>query len=148
MVERDLAGRGIRDARVLEAMRRVPREAFVPEHVREAAYEDGPLPIGDGQTISQPLTVAVMLEAAEISPQDRILDVGTGSGYAAAVASLLAELRIRARRLLAQATGSRQPDLLPAPDLRPARRQGVQGQPAGPRGHAQGARNRAGALRA
>jgi protein-L-isoaspartate(D-aspartate) O-methyltransferase len=91
MVERDLAGRGIRDLRVLEAMRQVPREAFVPEDVREAAYEDGPLPIGDGQTISQPLTVAVMLEAAEISPQDRILDVGTGSGYAAAVASLLAD---------------------------------------------------------
>jgi protein-L-isoaspartate(D-aspartate) O-methyltransferase len=90
MVERDLVGRSIRDPRVLEAMRQVPREVFVPEDVREAAYEDGPLPIGEGQTISQPFTVALMLQAAEVSPEDRVLDVGTGSGYAAAVARLLA----------------------------------------------------------
>jgi protein-L-isoaspartate(D-aspartate) O-methyltransferase len=75
---------------VLDAMGRVSREAFVPEHLRDLAYDDGPLPIGEGQTISQPLVVAEMLQAAEIGPTDRVLDVGTGSGYAAAVASRLA----------------------------------------------------------
>jgi protein-L-isoaspartate(D-aspartate) O-methyltransferase len=90
MVEQQLARRGIGDGRVLAAMREVPRELFVPERLRRSACGDGPLPIGDGQTISQPWVVAEMLQAAAIGPGDRVLDVGTGSGYAAAVASRLA----------------------------------------------------------
>src|SRR5215207_10302031 len=90
MVKHQLAWRGVRDRRVLDAMGRVPREAFVLDHLRDVAYDDGPLPIGQGQTISQPLVVAEMLQAAEIRPTNRVLDVGTGSGYAAAVASRLA----------------------------------------------------------
>lgn len=85
MVARHLRARGIRDARVLEAMARVPRELFVPDHLADDAYADSPLPIGHGQTISQPFIVALTAEAARISPGDRVLDVGTGSGYAAAV---------------------------------------------------------------
>jgi protein-L-isoaspartate(D-aspartate) O-methyltransferase len=90
MVANQLARRGIADPRVLEAMRRVPREAFVAEGTREFAYEDSPLPIAEGQTISQPYIVALMIEAAEVRPGDRVLDVGTGSGYAAAVLSRIA----------------------------------------------------------
>jgi protein-L-isoaspartate(D-aspartate) O-methyltransferase len=90
MVERQLVRRGIRDSRVLDAMRRVPREAFVPECLRDLAYEDRPLPIGNEQTISQPAIVATMIEAAELAPADVVLDVGTGSGYAAAVAAAIA----------------------------------------------------------
>jgi protein-L-isoaspartate(D-aspartate) O-methyltransferase len=90
MVASDIAGRGIRDERVLQAMREVPREAFVEPDCRARAYEDTPLPIGEGQTISQPFVVALMLEAAGIHPNDRLLEVGAGSGYAAAVASRLA----------------------------------------------------------
>jgi protein-L-isoaspartate(D-aspartate) O-methyltransferase len=85
MVARQIAARGIRDASVLEAMREVPRETFVPAHLAELAFEDGPLPIGSGQTISQPYIVALMVEAAEIGPDDRVLEIGAGSGYAAAV---------------------------------------------------------------
>jgi protein-L-isoaspartate(D-aspartate) O-methyltransferase len=85
MVEQQLARRGIRDERVLAAMRRVPREAFVAPGMEEFAYEDNPLSIGEGQTISQPYVVALMTEAAEVKPGDRVLDIGTGSGYAAAV---------------------------------------------------------------
>lgn len=85
MVARHLRARGIRDARVLEAMARVPRELFVPDHLADDAYADSPLPIGHGQTISQPFIVALTAEAARISPGDRVLDVGTGSGYAATV---------------------------------------------------------------
>src|SRR4051794_10755928 len=87
MVELQIAGRGIRDQRVLAAMRRVPREAFVEEGLRQFAYEDNPLPIAEQQTISQPYIVALMLEAAEIGEADRVLEVGAGSGYAAAVAA-------------------------------------------------------------
>lgn len=90
MVERQLMGRGISNERVLAAMREVPREVFVPASLFRRAYADGPLPIGRGQTISQPWVVALMLQAAAIGPGDRVLDVGTGSGYAAAVASRLA----------------------------------------------------------
>jgi protein-L-isoaspartate(D-aspartate) O-methyltransferase len=90
MVERQVARRGVRDSRVLAAMRHVPREAFVPEGLREFAYEDSPLPIEAGQTISQPYVVALMLEAAGISAGDRVLEVGAGSGYAAGVASRIA----------------------------------------------------------
>jgi len=87
MVEAQLARRGVRDAMVLRAMRDVPREAFVAPELVEFAYHDTALPIGEGQTISQPYIVAVMLEALELQPADRVLDVGTGSGYAAAVLS-------------------------------------------------------------
>jgi len=91
MVDVHLAGRGIRDRHVLDAMRTVPRERFVDEQMREFAYEDSPLPIGEGQTISQPYIVALMIEAAEVAPGDRVLEVGAGSGYAAAVMSRIAK---------------------------------------------------------
>ena len=90
MVARQVARRGVTDARVLEAMRQVPREVFVHQGMEEFAYEDSPLPIAEGQTISQPYIVALMIETAQIKPSDRVLDVGTGSGYAAAVLSRLA----------------------------------------------------------
>jgi protein-L-isoaspartate(D-aspartate) O-methyltransferase len=90
MVEAQIARRGIRAESVLTAMREVPREEFVALGMEEFAYEDGPLPIGEGQTISQPYIVALMVEAAQIMPADRVLEVGTGSGYAAAVMSRLA----------------------------------------------------------
>lgn len=90
MVQRQIADRGIKADRLLEAMRAVPRELFVPEAVRDFAYEDGPLPIEAEQTISQPYIVAAMIEAAEVSPGDRVLEVGAGSGYAAAVIGRIA----------------------------------------------------------
>lgn len=90
MVERQIAGRGLDDPRILEAFRTVPREAFVSAEMREFAYDDGPLPIGEGQTISQPYIVACMIDAAEIGPDARVLEIGAGSGYAAAVLSRLA----------------------------------------------------------
>ena len=89
MVEHDLRARGLVDERVLAAMAAVPREHFVPPIDRDEAYADHPLPIGAGQTISQPYVVAATLELARPQPGDRLLDVGTGSGYAAAVASLV-----------------------------------------------------------
>lgn len=98
MVEEQLVPRGIRDQRVLGAMRRVPRHEFVPEAQAPYAYEDHPLPIGDGQTISQPYIVALMLEAARIGPEDSVLDIGTGSGYAAAVAAALAHRVVSVER--------------------------------------------------
>ena len=90
MVEQQLARRGIRDARVLAALRAVPRERFVPPHLVDRAYDDGPLPIGHGQTISQPYVVAWMAEALQLDARSRVLEVGTGSGYAAAVLAELA----------------------------------------------------------
>ncbi|HSM12297.1 MAG TPA: protein-L-isoaspartate(D-aspartate) O-methyltransferase [Lysobacter sp.] len=90
MVQRQIARRGVLDPRVLEAMRRVPREQFVDAGFREFAYADSPLPIEHGQTISQPYIVAVMLEAAQLSPGDRALEIGAGSGYAAAVMAAIA----------------------------------------------------------
>lgn len=112
MVESHLRARGIADERVLGAMLRVPREEFAPERYREQAYEDHPLPIGEGQTISQPYIVASMLEALSLSPSDKVLEVGTGSGYVTAIlAELAAEvvsierhasLAARARELLAR----------------------------------------------
>ncbi|HKT43992.1 MAG TPA: protein-L-isoaspartate(D-aspartate) O-methyltransferase [Gaiellaceae bacterium] len=111
MVERQLRARGIRDERVLAAMARVPREDFLPDEVRDRAYDDAALPIGEGQTISQPYMVARICEELELHGGERALDVGTGSGYQAAVlAELAAEvhsieripaLAERARALLA-----------------------------------------------
>lgn len=91
MVESQIVSRGITDSRVIEAMRRVPRHRFVPPAWQHAAYDDTPLSIGDGQTISQPFIVAAMTELARLTPQDRVFELGTGSGYQAAIASELAE---------------------------------------------------------
>jgi protein-L-isoaspartate(D-aspartate) O-methyltransferase len=91
MVATQLAARGIRDARVLAAMREVPREVFVPAELAEFAYRDSPLPIECGQTISQPYIVALMAAALKLTAQDRVLEIGTGSGYAAAVLSRIAK---------------------------------------------------------
>lgn len=85
MVEEQIERRGVRDPLVLEALRAVPREEFVPPEMVDDAYADGPLPIGEGQTISQPYVVALMTEALELSGGDRVLEIGAGSGYAAAV---------------------------------------------------------------
>lgn len=85
MVNDQIAGRGIRNARVLEAMRKVPRHLFVPEPLQPRAYDDTPLPIGHGQTISQPFIVACMTEMLGLSANDKVLEIGTGSGYQAAI---------------------------------------------------------------
>jgi protein-L-isoaspartate(D-aspartate) O-methyltransferase len=90
MVVEQLAARGIGDERVLAAMRRVPRHEFVPDELRDHAYEDRPLPIGHGQTISQPFIVAFMSEQLELDGSERVLEIGTGSGYQAAVLAELA----------------------------------------------------------
>ena len=113
MVDEQLAGRGITDGRVLEAMGRVPRELFVTDRDRRKAYRDMPLRIGFGQTISQPYMVAVICQAAEVREGDRVLDIGTGSGYQAAVLAELGaqvhtveripDLAARARERLAEA---------------------------------------------
>ena len=90
MVERDIAARGVRDEFVLEAMRKVPRELFLPKNLREFAYEDSPLPIAGEQTISQPYIVAFMAEALMLKDGEKVLEIGAGSGYAAAVLSEIA----------------------------------------------------------
>jgi len=90
MVQTQLKSRDITDSRVLEAMGEVPREEFIPEEMAGMAYRDGPLPIGEEQTISQPYIVALMIQALEVSEQDTVLEIGTGSGYAAAVLSRIA----------------------------------------------------------
>jgi len=110
MVELQLRSRGIRDERVLRAMERVPRHEFIPESLRVDAYADMPLPIGSGQTISQPYIVAAMLEALQARESDRVLEIGTGSGYMTALLGELAsqvfsierhaELAERAREIL------------------------------------------------
>ncbi|CAA9526019.1 MAG: Protein-L-isoaspartate O-methyltransferase, partial [uncultured Sphingomonadaceae bacterium] len=109
MVERQIAGRGISDQRILEAFRAVPREAFVPEHLHEFAYEDSPLPIEADQTISQPYIVALMAEAAELTGSDKLLEVGGGSGYAAAIFSRIVDevIAIERHEELAQLAGKR-----------------------------------------
>ena len=89
MVREQIAGRGIRDPRVIEALREVPRHCFIPEPERPRAYDDGPVAIGQGQTISQPYIVALMTELLRAQPGDRVLEVGTGSGYQAAVLARL-----------------------------------------------------------
>jgi protein-L-isoaspartate(D-aspartate) O-methyltransferase len=90
MIEQQLRARDIQSARVLDAMRRVPRHLFVPEPQRAGAYDDRPLPIGHGQTISQPYIVAFMTQALDVGASDRVLEIGTGSGYQAAVLAELA----------------------------------------------------------
>ncbi|MCD6553707.1 MAG: protein-L-isoaspartate O-methyltransferase [Chloroflexi bacterium] len=90
MVRSQIEARGIRDPRVLAAMRQVPRHLFVPVHMRGSAYRDTPLPIGEGQTISQPYIVALMTEMLELTGEERVLEIGTGSGYQAAILGLLA----------------------------------------------------------
>lgn len=89
-IDKQLRARGIQDARVLDAMARVPREDFVPDDLRPRTYDDAALPIGHGQTISQPYIVALICEALELQGGENVLDVGTGSGYQAAVLSQLA----------------------------------------------------------
>jgi protein-L-isoaspartate(D-aspartate) O-methyltransferase len=110
MVDEQIASRGIRDMRVLDAMSKIPRHLFVEEALHGQAYNDYPLPIGEKQTISQPYMVALMTEALEIKGDDRVLEIGTGSGYQAAILAELAEwvysverirsLANRARKLL------------------------------------------------
>jgi protein-L-isoaspartate(D-aspartate) O-methyltransferase len=107
MVERQLRGRDIRDERVLEAMATVPRELFVPEAVRRRAYRDAALPIGHGQTISQPYMVARIAEALALRPGELVLDVGTGSGYQAAVLAELGTDVVTIERLLELAEQAR-----------------------------------------
>jgi protein-L-isoaspartate(D-aspartate) O-methyltransferase len=90
MVDQQLRNRNISDERVLAAMEQVPRHLFVPDHLKNAAYRDGPLPIGEGQTISQPYIVAYMTQLLDLGPEDKVLEVGTGSGYQAAILAHLA----------------------------------------------------------
>lgn len=107
MVESQIASRGIRDERVLAAMRSVPRERFLPPRLRAQAFEDGPLPIGEGQTISQPFTVAFMANAARLTAKDRVLEIGAGCGYGAAILGQLAARVITIDRLPALAQAAR-----------------------------------------
>ncbi len=107
MVERQLRRRGIADTRVLAAMAKVPRELFVPPALRDRAYEDGALPIRCGQTISQPYVVAAMCELLELQGDERVLDVGTGSGYAAAVLAELAAEVVSIERIPSLAEDAR-----------------------------------------
>lgn len=113
MVAAQIAARGVSDPLVLEAMRTVPREAFVPVSLADYAYDDGPLPIGEGQTISQPYIVAFMTAAARLKPGQRALEIGTGSGYGAAVLSRIASQVYTVERLggLAHAARRRLADL-------------------------------------
>ncbi len=99
MVERQIEARGITDPRILGAMKEIPRHLFVPDTYRSAAYDDGPLPIGHGQTISQPFIVALMTDMLEIGPDDRVLEIGAGSGYQAAILGRLAREVITIERL-------------------------------------------------
>jgi protein-L-isoaspartate(D-aspartate) O-methyltransferase len=108
MVEHQLRRRGIGDERVLEAMLAVPRERFVPERVRRRAYADSALPIGEGQTISQPWIVAAICEALELTGRERVLEVGTGSGYSTAVLALLAREVITIERVAKLAGAARE----------------------------------------
>ncbi len=90
MVDRQIIGRGINNRNVLQSLREIPRHLFVPEEIRSQSYDDNPLPIGKNQTISQPYIVAYMAEAAMITSTDKVLEIGTGCGYSAAVLSRLA----------------------------------------------------------
>ncbi|RJF75808.1 protein-L-isoaspartate(D-aspartate) O-methyltransferase [Rhodopseudomonas palustris] len=107
MVETQICARGVQDPRVLAAMARVPREAFVPELTRQLAYDDSPLPIGCDQTISQPYIVAVMIEALQLKGGERVLEIGAGSGYAAAVLAEIAGTVVTIERVAALAERAR-----------------------------------------
>lgn len=113
MIERDIRGRGIKDRRVLDAMAKIPRHLFVDEVFRDRAYGDHPLPIGEGQTISQPYVVALMSEALKLRPDDKVLEIGTGSGYQAAVlAEIVKEVyTIEIRKSLAESAERRLKEL-------------------------------------
>ncbi|MCX8011716.1 MAG: protein-L-isoaspartate(D-aspartate) O-methyltransferase [Desulfobacterota bacterium] len=112
MVDDQIIARGIKDARIIKAMGKVPRHLFVPENLWPYAYEDGPLPIGEGQTISQPYIVAFMTECLELKSEDKVLEIGTGSGYQAAILAeivkevysieLIETLGRKAQQILAQ----------------------------------------------
>jgi protein-L-isoaspartate(D-aspartate) O-methyltransferase len=102
-----IAGMGVRDPRVLAVMRKVPRHEFVPASQRDAAYDDGPLPIGEGQTISQPFIVAYMTEAAQLKGGERVLEIGTGSGYGAAVLAEIAAHVVSVERIATLAERAR-----------------------------------------
>lgn len=107
MVRYQLEQRGIKDKRTLDAMRKVPRHEFVPESERFCAYDDRPLPIGEGQTISQPLMVAMMTEALKLRGGEKVLEIGTGSGYAAAVLAEIAGTVITIERIRSLADRAR-----------------------------------------
>jgi protein-L-isoaspartate(D-aspartate) O-methyltransferase len=113
MVQKDIQGRGVKDPKVLEAMGKIPRHLFVDESFKEKAYADHPLPIGEGQTISQPYVVALMTEALRLRPEDRVLEIGTGSGYQAAVlADIVKEVyTIEIRKPLAESASKRLQEL-------------------------------------
>ena len=113
MVDHDIKGRGIKDKKVLEAMEKIPRHLFVDDYLKDRAYADHPLPIGEGQTISQPYVVALMTEALKLKPTDRVLEIGTGSGYQAAVlAEIVKEVHtIEIRKSLAEKADKRLKDL-------------------------------------
>ncbi len=106
MVESQLRARGIHDARVLEAMVQVPRHEFVPAELREQAYEDGPLSIGEEQTISQPLIIAISLQALSLKGSESVLEVGTGSGYQTALLCLLTKYVYSVERHASLAQGA------------------------------------------
>lgn len=107
MVARQLRRRGIDDERVLEAMARVPRERFLPEQLRDRAYDDGALPIGHEQTISQPWVVAAICQALELTGDEEVLEIGTGSGYSTAVLARLARHVLSLERIPELAEGAR-----------------------------------------
>ena len=113
MIEHDIKGRGIKDKEVLEAMEKIPRQVFVDKSLMKQAYADHPLPIGEGQTISQPYVVALMTEALQLKPTDKVLEIGTGSGYQAAVlAEIVNEVyTIEIRKPLADMAAKRLDDL-------------------------------------
>jgi protein-L-isoaspartate(D-aspartate) O-methyltransferase len=113
MIKNDIEGRGIKDKKVLESMSKIPRHLFVDERIRDRAYSDYPLPIGEGQTISQPYVVSLMTEALHLKPTDRVLEIGTGSGYQAAVLSEIVKevYTIEIRKSLADTAARRLTDL-------------------------------------
>jgi protein-L-isoaspartate(D-aspartate) O-methyltransferase len=112
MVEKDIKGRGIKDKKVLDVMAKVPRHLFVDEPQRDKAYADHPLPIAEGQTISQPYVVALMTEALKLNPADRVLEIGTGSAYQAAILAEIAKevYTIEIRKSLADTAATRLKD--------------------------------------
>jgi len=116
MVATQIAARGVKDVRVLQALRDVPRHLFVPPHLRDDAYDDRPLPIGEGQTISQPYIVASMTELLDVQPPHRVLDIGTGSGYQAAILARLAQAVVTIERHAPLAERAR--DIFAALDIR------------------------------